>query len=275
MDRLQGKVAIVTGAASGIGEAIALCFAREGARVIVSDVQDARGEAVAARCNEEGEALYLHCDVSREDEVRALVNAAVERFGRLDVLVNNAGFRASGVLHETTADLWDRMMAIDLKGVYLCSYYALPHLLRGGGGSIIMLSSVSGIAGDYGMAAYNAAKGAVTNLTRNMALDYAKDGVRVNAICPGAIFTPLIEQAWSEIGAEAAERAFNGVYPPGRIGRPEEVANVALFLASDESSFVSGANIPVDGGITAHTGQPKFEKPREASPDSGAAVSTD
>lgn len=255
--RLEGKVAVVTGAASGIGEAIALRCAEEGARVVVSDIDEARGRQVLAKL-QGADHLFVRADVSKEEDARALMEATVNKYGRIDVLVNNAGIRVSGRVDETSLDLWEKIMAIDLRGVFLCSKFAIEHMLKQKSGSIINLSSVSGIAGDYGMAAYNAAKGGVTNLTRNMALDYAAYGIRVNAVCPGAILTPLLEQAWEEIGREEAEKAFKGAYPPGRVGSPREVANVVVFLASDEASFVSGANIPVDGAITAHTGQPRF-----------------
>ncbi len=260
MGRVEGKVAIVTGGASGIGRAAAERLAEEGAAVAVCDVDEKSGKAVVDGIREAGgKAIFVKADVSKERDAERLVKETVKAFGRLDALVNNAGIRASGRVHETALAEWERMMAIDLRGVYLCSRFAVPVMLKQRAGSIINISSVSGVAGDYGMAAYNAAKGGVTNLTRNMALDYARDGIRVNAVCPGTIRTPLQESAYHEIGYREATRKFNAAYPPGRIGEAREVAHLILFLASDEARFVSGANILIDGGITAHTGQPKFE----------------
>jgi meso-butanediol dehydrogenase/(S,S)-butanediol dehydrogenase/diacetyl reductase len=260
MGRVDGKAAIVTGAASGLGRAAAERLAEEGACVCVSDVDAAAGKAVVDGIKQAGgKAIFVKADVSKERDAERLVNATVKTFGRIDVLVNNAGIRASGSVHQTSLADWEKIMAVDLRGVYLCARFAVPHMLEQRAGSIINISSVSGVLGDYGMAAYNAAKGGVTNLTRNMALDYARDGIRVNAVCPGSIMTPMLEGAYSEIGHREASRKFNAAYPPGRVGEPREVAHLILFLASDESRFVSGANILIDGGITAHTGQPKFE----------------
>ena len=259
MGRVAGKTVIVTGAASGIGQAAAERLAEEGAAVTVSDVDPAGEQVAAAIVAAGGKAIFVKADVSRERDAERLVARTVARFGGLDGLVNNAGIRASGRVHETSLADWEKIMSIDLRGVYLCSRFAIPALLKQGGGSIVNLSSVSGVAGDYGMAAYNAAKGGVTNLTRNMALDYIRDGIRVNAVCPGSIRTPLLESAYQEIGYKEATRKFNAAYPPGHIGEPRDVAHLILFLVSDESRFISGANILIDGGITAHTGQPKFE----------------
>ena len=259
MGRVAGKTVIVTGAASGIGQAAAERLAEEGAAVTVSDVDPAGEQVAAAIVAAGGKAIFVKADVSRERDAERLVARTVARFGGLDGLVNNAGIRASGRVHETSLADWEKIMSIDLRGVYLCSRFAIPALLKQGGGSIVNLSSVSGVAGDYGMAAYNAAKGGVTNLTRNMALDYIRDGIRVNAVCPGSIRTPLLESAYHEIGYKEATRKFNDAYPPGYIGEPRDVAHLILFLVSDESRFINGANILIDGGITAHTGQPKFE----------------
>jgi meso-butanediol dehydrogenase/(S,S)-butanediol dehydrogenase/diacetyl reductase len=260
MSRVKGKVAIVTGASSGIGRAAAERLAEEGASVVVSDVDEKLGKEVVRGIEKAGgKAVFVKTDVSKEADAKKLVAATVKAFGKVDVLVNNAGIRASGPVHETSLADWEKIMGIDLRGVYLCSRFAIPEMLKKKDGSIINISSVSGVAGDYGMAAYNAAKGGVTNLTRNMALDYAKSGIRVNAVCPGSIRTPLLESAYHELGYDKATKSFNAAYPPGHIGEARDVAHLILFLASDESRFISGANILIDGGITAHTGQPKFE----------------
>jgi meso-butanediol dehydrogenase/(S,S)-butanediol dehydrogenase/diacetyl reductase len=259
MGRVEGKVVIVTGAASGIGQAAAERLAEEGASVAVSDIDSAGETVVQGIVAAGGNAIFVKADVSRERHAARLVAKTVAKFGKLDALVNNAGIRASGRVHETSLADWEKIMSIDLRGVYLCSRFAIPAMLKQSAGSIVNLSSVSGVAGDYGMAAYNAAKGGVTNLTRNMALDYIRDGIRVNAVCPGSIRTPLLESAYHEIGYKEATRKFNEAYPPGYIGEPRDVAHLILFLVSDESRFINGANILIDGGITAHTGQPKFE----------------
>ncbi|MFO1060538.1 MAG: glucose 1-dehydrogenase [Dongiaceae bacterium] len=259
MGRVEGKVAIVTGSASGIGKAAVERLAEEGAAVAVSDVDPAGAQVARDIVAAGGRAIFVKADVSRQRDAERLVAKTLQAFGRVDALVNNAGIRVSGRLHETSLEDWEKVMAVDLRGVYLCSRHALPEMLKQRSGSIVNISSVSGVSGDYGMAAYNAAKGGVTNLTRNMGIDYARDGIRVNAVCPGSIMTPLLEGAYNEIGYRTASRKFNEAYPPGHVGEARDVAHLILFLVSDESRFINGANILIDGGITAHTGQPKFE----------------
>jgi len=205
-----------------------------------------------------GEAIFVKADVSRERDARRVADKTLQRFGKVDGLVNNAGMRASGRVHEVSLADWELSLAVNLRSAYLCSRFVLPDMLKRGSGSVVNLSSVSGVAGDYGMAAYNAAKGGVTNLTRAMALDYAQDGIRVNAVCPGSVLTPMLEGALHEIGYKEGLRRFNAAYPPGHIGQAVDIANVILFLLSDEAQFVNGANVLADGGITAHTGQPRF-----------------
>ena len=258
MGRLSDKVVIVTGSAAGIGRATAERLAEEGASVTVSDIVPSGDKVAKAIVAAGGTAIFVKADVSRERDTERLAVKSLQRFGKIDGLVNNAGMRASGRVHEISIADWERSIGVNLRSVYLCSRFVLPDMLKRRKGSIVNLSSVSGVAGDYGMAAYSAAKGGVTNLTRAMALDYARDGIRVNAVCPGSILTPMLEGALHEIGYEEGLRRFNEAYPPGRIGEPRDVANVILFLRSDEAQFVNGANVLADGGITAHTGQPKF-----------------
>jgi meso-butanediol dehydrogenase/(S,S)-butanediol dehydrogenase/diacetyl reductase len=258
MGRLSGKSVIVTGAASGIGRATAERLAQEGAAVVIADI-DPAGEQVAEGLRAAGgSAIFVKADVSQEADAERLAASALQRFGKIDGLVNNAGIRASGRVHEISLADWQKSLGVNLTSAYLCSRFVLPDMLKRRQGSIVNLSSVSGVAGDYGMAAYNAAKGGVTNLTRAMALDYARDGIRVNAVCPGSILTPMLEGAAREIGYEEGMRRFNEAYPPGHIGEPLDIANLILFLLSDEAKFVNGANVLADGGITAHTGQPRF-----------------
>ncbi len=249
--RLPGKTAIVTGGGSGIGRASALLFAREGASVVVSDWQEESGAAVAREIEADGgAATFIRADVSKEDDVRNLIAAAVDTYGRLDVLFNNAGIE--GEMNEPTGeaslDTWNRVIAINLTGVFLGCRYAIPEMLRLGGGSIVNMASVAGLVGFAGVPAYAASKGGVVQLTRTAALEYATQGIRVNAVCPGIIDTPMVRRAAPD---EASLAAFAQLEPMGRLGLAEEVAALALFLASDEASFVTGAIIPVDGGYVA------------------------
>jgi NAD(P)-dependent dehydrogenase (short-subunit alcohol dehydrogenase family) len=249
--RLEGRVAIVTGGASGIGRASAELFAREGARVVVSDVQEDLGNEIVERIRAGGgDAVFVRADVSSEADVRAMVNAAVGRYGRLDVLFNNAGIEGEmGVpTAELSLEIWNRIVAINLTGVFLGCRYAIPEMLRGGGGAIINNASVAGLVGFAGIPAYAASKGGVVQLTRTTALEYAQQNIRVNCLCPGVIDTPMVRRAAPN---EEAIGGFREFEPVGRLGRPEEVAALALFLASDEASFITGAIIPVDGGFVA------------------------
>jgi meso-butanediol dehydrogenase/(S,S)-butanediol dehydrogenase/diacetyl reductase len=253
MDRFTDKVVIVTGAGSGIGAATAQRFAAEGAHVVLAGRTRGKLEA-AAKDIPADRVLLQETDVSSKDSVDRLVAAAVERFGRLDVLVNNAGIAPMGPFMETTVDDWRSAMAIDVDGVFYGCRAAVPHLLATKG-SIINVSSVSGIGGDWNMSAYNAAKGAVTNLTRSLALELGGQGVRVNAVNPSLTFTELTSglEKNDALMAKFAERI-----PMGRGARPEEVAAVIAFLASEDASFVNGVNLPVDGGLNASNGQPKL-----------------
>jgi NAD(P)-dependent dehydrogenase (short-subunit alcohol dehydrogenase family) len=254
VSRLAGKVALVTGVASGIGRATFELFAAEGAHVMGCDVRADDGEAAVAALRERGhQAAFCAADVSQRADVERIVAETVSRFGGLDVVVNNA---AIGVFHKTVEstaeDEWDRTLAINLKTVYLVSHYAVPHLRARGGGSIVNVSSVHAFATTEGVAAYAAAKGGVLALSRQMALDLARDGIRVNALIPGAVETAMLRTHAELEGKSYEELGF--VFDPkaiGRIGRPEEIAQAALFLASDASSFITGAPLIADGGLLA------------------------
>lgn len=251
MGRLDGKVAVITGAASGIGRATALLFAREGASVLVADVNEPGGqEVVQAITAAQGRATFLPVDVSRSAEVAAMIRAAVEQFGGLDVLFNNAGIAGeSRWLAESSEENWHRVLAVNLTGVYLGMRYAIPVMMERGGGSIISTASVAGMVGWRQAAAYSAAKAGVINLTRTAALEYARYAIRVNCICPGVIETPLLERVQGT--DEAARNRLLTMQPMPRLGQPDDIAYMALYLASDESRFVTGAAMVVDGGYTA------------------------
>ena len=251
--RFAGKTVIVTGAGSGIGAATAQRFASEGANVVLAGRRKQALESAATGFD--GERTLIHpADVSDLAAVEALVAATVEKFGGVDVLVNNAAIATSGSFGKSPLEDWRKTMSINVDGVFYCSRAALPHLLKSKG-SIVNVSSVSGIGGDWGLSFYNASKGAVTNLTRAMAMELGGKGVRVNAVNPSLTLTEMtagvVER--KEVLAKFAERI-----PLGRPARPEEVAAVIAFLASEDASFVNGVNLPVDGGVSASNGQPRF-----------------
>ncbi|MBW8753976.1 MAG: SDR family oxidoreductase [Sphingomonadales bacterium] len=246
--RLKGKNAIVTGAGSGMGRAIAEAFAREGAMVLCADVSG-RQEETARAIGEQ--ALPLQVDVSISAEVQGMIATAEERFGRLDILVNNAGIGgAPGPFHEQDDDAFDRVIAVNLKGVFLGMKYGIAAMLRGGGGAIVNMASAAGLVGTPGLSTYGASKGGVVQLTKTAALEYAQQNIRVNAICPGLIWTPMVP------GQDGSRVPPPGTPPPpgmpmGRWGLDTEIAATALFLASDEAGYLTVAALPVDGAFTA------------------------
>jgi NAD(P)-dependent dehydrogenase (short-subunit alcohol dehydrogenase family) len=251
-NRLAEKVALITGAGSGIGRESALLFAREGARVVVVDVQDPAGEAVVEEIAAAGgEAVYVHADVARAADAEAMVRAAEERFGRLDVLFNNAGIShpEDDDAVKTEEEVWDLTMNVNLKGVFLGCKHGIPALRRAGGGSVINTASFVALLGAATpQLAYTASKGGVLAMTRELATIHARENIRVNALCPGPLRTPLLMQY---LDTEEKRRRRLVHIPMGRFGEAHEIAQAALFLASDESSFVTGATFLVDGGITA------------------------
>lgn len=254
MQRLKDKVAVITGAALGIGRACAQRMAEEGARVAIADVLDADGEALAAQLRERGfDARYFHCDVSREGEVAALMSAVAAAFGRIDVLVNNAGISgANKPTHEISEAEWDLVQAINVKGVFFCTKHAIAHLRAAGGGSIVNLSSIYGLVGAGDVPPYHASKGAVRLMSKNDALLYAADRIRVNSVHPGFIWTPMVEHHIQSLGGDVAQhkRDTGALHPLGHLGEPDDIAWGVVYLASDEARFVTGSELVIDGGYT-------------------------
>lgn len=252
-DRLLGKVAILTGAATGIGKASALLFAQEGATLVLADIDEFNGQKVATEINTfGGRASFIRTDVSIKEDVQHLVEMAVDIGSRIDVLFNNAAINFFGKVTDTPEEVWDQVMAINVRGVYLGCKYTIPVMQKNGGGSIINTSSVAGIVGLKNLAAYTASKGAVLQLTKNLALDFAPYGIRVNALCPGVTATEMTLKVIADSPDPAAtRRRYDTGRPMGRIGDPMEIARSALFLASDESSYMTGTYILADGGYCA------------------------
>ena len=251
--RLADKVAIITGAGGGIGRATAILFAQEGAKVVVVDYVPQGGlETVEMITRNGGEAIFVETDVSKAAAVEKMVRTAVDTYGRIDILFNNAAITIPASVVDATEEVWDKTMEVDLKGVFLPSKYAIPHIIKGGGGSVINTASMCGLVASTNQAPYSAAKGGVIALTRQMAIDYAAHNIRVNSICPSEVRTPMFlgfinrapdpEKKMQELVARI---------PLGRVAEPDEIAHAALFLASDESSYVTGVTLPVDGGLTA------------------------
>jgi NAD(P)-dependent dehydrogenase (short-subunit alcohol dehydrogenase family) len=254
MNRVKGKVAIITGGAGGLGKAHALLLAKEGARVVVTDTDDAQGKKVADEINKQGgEAIFIRHDVSKEIEWNRVISETLEQFGKLDILVNNAGVNLWKKIEDTSLEEWRWLMSVNLDGVFLGTKYAMGAMKKSGGGSIINISSVAGIVGTLDTSAYHASKGGVRIFTKAAALECSKAGydynIRVNSVHPGVIKTRMVEELLND---EEKRKTALSWHPIGHFGEPEDVANGVLYLASDESKFITGAELVIDGGWTAH-----------------------
>lgn len=252
-ERFVGKVAVVTGGASGIGAATVRRFVAEGASVVIADMNQQATEELATELGERTRPFTL--DVTDFAAVESLMESAVESFGQLDIVFNNAGISSFGRVDEIDMEEWHRVIDVDLNAVFYGCRAALPHLRANGGGAIVNTASISGLFGDWGLPAYNAAKGAVMNLTRALAADHARDSIRVNAVCPGGVETAMTD---SLAQSRRAQVHYERLVPMGRMGIADEIASAVTFLASDDASYVTGHGLVVDGGVTATTGQPNF-----------------
>jgi NAD(P)-dependent dehydrogenase (short-subunit alcohol dehydrogenase family) len=243
--RLQDKVALITGAGSGIGQAMAILFAKEGARVVIADREPSYvKETLATIRQNQGEALFVDGDVSNASHVKQMVQAAITNYNRLDILVNNAGVLLTGTVVDLDENDWNRLMAVNLTGVFLCSKYAIPLMIPQGGGVILNIASTAGLGAGYHRAAYSASKGGMIALTRSMALDHSANGIRINCLCPGPVDTPMLRRSTTLAGIDEICKT----NPLGRLANPMEIASVALCLVSDAASYVTGAVWTVDGG---------------------------
>jgi len=249
LGRLDDKVAIITGASSGMGRATAVLFAKEGAKVVVADIVVEAGEETVGIVKQAGgEAIFVMTDVSKAEDVKKMIKVALDTYGRLDILINCAGIAGKEVSTvDCPEEVFNKVIATNLNGVWLGMKYAIPEMLKTGGGSIINFASIAALEAYVGIPAYSASKGAVISLSRAAAIEYSRKNVRVNCVAPGHIATPMLLGAWSP---EALKR-FAEISPQGRLGKPEEVAQVVLFLASDESSHITGQTVVIDGGVTA------------------------
>jgi len=250
MGRLDGKVCVITGAGGGMGREATLLFSREGARVCAADVDQSLVEQTAAEAD--GDVLAVRCDVADEDDVTAMYRSTAERFGGVDVLYNNAGISPGddGSVLDTSVEAWQRVQDVNTKGVFLCCKHGIPYLLERGGGSVINVASFVAIVGAAtSQISYTASKGAVLSMSRELGVQFARQGVRVNALCPGPVETPLLLRIFGDDPAALDRRRLH--WPTGRLARPQEIVQAALFLASDESSYVNGATFVVDGGLSA------------------------
>ena len=252
--RLEGRVALITGGARGMGAAEAKLFSKEGAKVVIADILEDEGRQTEAEINETGgDAIFIKLDVTQQSDWDAAIQRTIEQFGKLDVVVNNAGIASGYTIEDTTVEHWDQIMDVNAKGVFLGTKVAISQMLsQGGGGSIINISSISGMIGQARVsAAYNASKGAVRIFTKSAAVQYAKDGIRVNSLHPGGTMTPMTQQPWQSTERDEDGFVLTPNTPLGRAARPEEIAYGALYLASDESSYVTGTELVMDGGFTA------------------------
>lgn len=249
--RLQGKIALITGGASGIGQATANRFAIEEAKIAVIDLDSIGGQETVEKIHERGgSAFFIKADVSNSKQVRKAIKATIAEFGGLDILVNNAAIEFVGTIEQTSEEEWEHVIQNDLKSIFLCSKFAMPHLKARGGGAIINIGSVNGLLGVPEHAAYNAAKGGVISLTRQLAVDYGSFGIRVNCICPGTTDTPMVRKSIVDRDPEEYLKELGKHYLLRRVGKPEDIANAVLFLASGEASWITGVILPVDGGCS-------------------------
>lgn len=248
-DTFRDKVALITGGASGIGKATALAFAEAGAKVVIADVLEKEGEEIARSIQDKAnEAVFIKTDVSDTTQVRSLIEKTISRFQRLDCACNNAGIEGENALTaESSEENWDRVIAINLKGIWLCMKHELQVMVKSGGGAIVNMASVAGLVGFQGLSAYCASKGGVISLTQTAALEYAQHGIRINAVCPGIIRTTMVDRIIG--GDPKKEEQYTALEPIGRLGKPEEIAKAVLWLCSDEASFVVGHPMVIDGGF--------------------------
>lgn len=251
--RLEKRIAVITGAGSGIGREMALLFAREGASILAADLNGGAAEATASMVKEAGgTCAALAVDASKPADVERMIAQAIETYGRVDILCNNAGIGSTTDVVDCEPDEWDRVMTVNVKSVYLGCKYAVPHMIEQGGGVIVNTASVAGMVGIVKRASYSASKGAVIALTRQVAIEYVEQGIRVNCICPGTVDSPWVGRLLDETADPAAARAgLVARQPMGRLGDPKEIAKAALYLASDDAAFITGTGLVIDGGLTA------------------------